>query len=130
MRQAVSLRIPTELKPLVLDDAGIGCFPVRVVDDRVALIVVHIQNFVLKAHAAVFQRAKRISEVRVDRPGIDHLVRHAVKGALLLQVIGVQMHLDALQHPLDHPRIAADGNALINARRSSYCQMSCAQAGA
>ena len=97
----------------MLDDARPGRLAVGVVDGGVALEVGHVQKLRLKAHGAVLQRAQAVAEVGVDGAGVDHAVRQRVQLGLVLQVVAVQPHLDALQQVLHQLRIAADGDALV-----------------
>ena len=98
---------------LVLDDAGVGGLGVGVVDDGVALVVGGVQHLGLEPDAAVLQSAQAVVEIGVDGAGVDDPAGQSIQLGLVLQVIGVQADLHALQHLFHQFGVAAVGDALV-----------------
>ena len=97
----------------MLNNSGPRRLGIRVVDCGVALEIGEIKHFGLKADGAIREGAERIAEIRVNRPGVDHALRESVQLFLLFQIIYAKPHLNAVQHPLHHPGVAAHRNTLI-----------------
>ena len=72
-----------------------------------------IEQLVLEADGAVFQRAELVVKVGIDGAGVDDLVGQRVQLGLVGEIVGVQADFDAVQQVRDHLRVAADGDALI-----------------
>ena len=111
--QVVAVFILAELKPLVLNDTGPRRLTVGVVDRGIALEARLVQQLILKADRAVFQRAQLIVKVSVNGASVDYLVSQRIQFSLVLQIIRIQAHLDAVQQVGNHLGVAADGDALI-----------------
>ena len=62
-----------EFEVLVFDHPGIRGFGIRVVDNRVPLVVVNIQLLGFKAQAPVLKLTELVAKVLVDHPGKDNL---------------------------------------------------------
>ena len=98
---------------LVLNDAGVRGFGIGVVDDSVALIVGAGQRFGFKANAAVLQGAQGVIKISVNGAGVDHLVSQRIQLGLVLLIVRIQAHLDAVQQVGNHLGVAADWDSLI-----------------
>ena len=97
----------------MFDNACPGRFAVRIIHRRISLEIRHIQHLRLKANRPVLQRPQAVSEISVDRTGVDHLIRQRIQCLLLFQIIHAEAHLRALQHICDHLRVTAHRNSLI-----------------
>ena len=103
--------VPVEM--LVLDDARIGHRPIGIVDDRRALEVLHGQAFGVEAQRAVFERSVAVTEVFVDGARKEHAFGEFFERAAVGREIAAEPHFRPFQHPFDHGRVAACGDALI-----------------
>ena len=98
---------------LVLDDPGIRRLPVRVIDDRVPLEIIRVQDLRLKPQAAVLEPAEPVTEIAVYGSHIDHLFCQGVVFFLILQIIRTQTHLTACKQLVNDHIIAAHGDPLV-----------------
>ena len=102
-----------ELEMLVLDDAGVRDFALRVVDDGDTLMILLLQALRLEVQAAVLELAELVIEILVNRARVDDLSGHGLIGGALLEVIHTRADLNAVEQSLDQLRVAADRDALI-----------------
>ena len=80
--QVVAVLVLAELEPFMLDDAGPRGLTVGVVDSGVALEAGLVQQVVLKADRAVFQRAQLVVKVGINGAGVDDLISQCVQRGL------------------------------------------------
>ena len=97
----------------MLNDAGPRRLAVGVVDCGIALEAGLVKQLILKADRAILQRAQLIIKVGVNGAGVDHLVSQRIQLGLVLQIVRIQAHLDAVQQVGNHLGVAADWDALI-----------------
>lgn len=92
--QVVAVLVLAELEPFMLDDAGSRGLTVGVVDGGVALKARLFEQLILKPDGAILQRAEFVGKVGINGAGVNNLISQCV---LVLEVIGVQPHIDAVQ---------------------------------
>ena len=105
--------LSAELEVLVLDDAGVRDFTLRVVDDSDTLMVLFLEALRLEVKAAVLELAELVAEVLVNRARVDDLLGHILIRRTLLEIIHARTHLDAVEQCFDQLVVAADRDALI-----------------
>ena len=97
----------------MLDDSGPLRLTVRVVDGSIALEVRLVEQLRLEAHRTVLEGAQLIIKVGVNGAGVDHLVSQRIQLGLVLLIVRIQAHLDAVQQVGNHLGVAADWDSLI-----------------
>ena len=98
---------------LVLNDAGIRRFPVRIVDNRIALPVVTSDSLILKTQAPVLQMTEREIEILIKSTGIKHIACNAsVVIPVFVEITG-KLNITAFKHLLCYLRIATFRYPLI-----------------
>ena len=105
---------------LMLDDTGVRNLPVRIIDHRIALVVVaSFDDLLFKMHRAVLQLPEAVMEILINHTGIKYLVK-AVRPLTLCFVFlfeilirNTEAYRRAFQHLFHNGGIAALGNALI-----------------
>lgn len=102
-----------ELEMFVFDNARVRGFPIGVIHDGYALMVGFFQAFCLEAKPAVFQIAKSIVEIGVDRTGVNDRLGDAFIVVTLFVEINAKPHFDVFQQRIDELVVPADGDALI-----------------
>ena len=95
--QVVAVLVLAELEPFMLDDAGSRGLTVGVVDGGVALKARLFEQLILKPDGAILQRAEFVGKVGINGAGVNNLISQCVQRVLVLEVIGVQPHIDAVQ---------------------------------
>ena len=98
---------------LVLDDARIRRFTVRIVDDRNALIIRCIQNFGLKAQASVLKLTAFIIKIRINRTCINDFFRKRIIRCTIRKIIHISAHFNAIEQLINNLIIAVYWDALI-----------------
>ena len=106
-------RLRAELEMFVFDNARVRGFPIGVIHDGHALTVGFFQAFSLEAKPAVFQIAKSIVEIGVDRTGVNDRLGDVFIVVTLFVEINAKPHFDVFQQSIDELVVPADGNALI-----------------
>ena len=81
----------------MLDDAGSRGLTVGVVGGGVALKARLFEQLILKPDGAILQRAEFVGKVGINGAGVNNLISQCVQRVLVLEVIGVQPHIDAVE---------------------------------
>ena len=100
-------------KMLMFNDSRIRHLIFCIVDHRISLVVLHIQDLRLKPEAPVFQFSKAVIIVSVDHAGKYDVFRLFRKDFPVRKEICHKPHLSFFQHALDDLRITADRDSLI-----------------
>ena len=108
------LLLCAELKVLVLDHTCVRDFPVRIVYNRIALVVLAVQNLCLKTHGTVLQRAQLVVEILVDHTCEDNLLRNVRILFPEFKEIHACPHICIGKHLLHNRCISPDRDSLIS----------------
>ena len=101
------------LEVLMFDNACERGFAVGVIDHRSALIVGLRELLLLEAERAVLQLAVSVVVETVKFTRIEHLFGHSIELLAVVEVVGVEAHLNTLQKSVDQRIIATYRDTLI-----------------
>ena len=98
---------------LVFNDSGVRYLPIRIVDNCISLIVLAIQLLCLKTNRPVLKHAKLKSVELINHSGKYCLWCNI--GMLLnkCKIVGIQKHINTIEHLLHDCRVTSDWNSLI-----------------
>ena len=80
---------------LMLGDTGIGWLAGGIVDDRVALEVIHLLDLGVETEGSPFKTAEGEVEVFVETAGVDDLVSEGIEFLLVGEIIDAETDFDA-----------------------------------
>ena len=99
---------------LVFDDSCVRCFGIRIIDHRIALIVLHtFQQFCLERDGTVLQMTILIIEIAVYLTRIDDSLCKGIQRIFLVEIINTQTDFTSFNHLLDKCCISTFRDALI-----------------
>ena len=99
---------------LVFDHTGVRNFALRIIDNRITLIVLTVEHLCLKPHGTVLKSAQLVSEILIDLPCKDDLLRYVRILFPEFKEVYTRAHLCPCQHLLHDRRVPPDRNPLIS----------------
>ena len=97
----------------MLDGSGVGGGIIAIINDSVALMVLVLVDIVFKVKGSIFQLAVAVVKEFVNAACVHNLAGQIVKKIAILKIIGIESHLDACQHALEHGGVTADRDTLV-----------------